>query len=103
MRPAQIMMLMGGIAIGVTTLSIASVPLHRAVKDDTAIYQNLSEIRVEKQGRPNFDQDIQKLSQLEDNYQERLPSLAEHPRLKGPMKRVSQQKYSPSKKLSSSQ
>jgi hypothetical protein len=89
----RLMILACGIVIGATSLSIASVPLHRAVKDDTAIYQNLSEIRAAKASKPNFDDDIHRLSQLEDNYQERLPSLAAHPRLKGPMKRVSQQQY----------
>ncbi|OFZ55039.1 MAG: hypothetical protein A2428_14450 [Bdellovibrionales bacterium RIFOXYC1_FULL_54_43] len=86
-----------GAMIGLTTLSVAmgSVPGRRANKitDDTAIYQSLSEIRVPRQGRINFDQDIARLSNIESGYRENLPALAKRPALQGPMKRIAQQKY----------
>ena len=79
---------------GLTTLSIAmgAVPSGR-VTDDTAIYQHLSEIKVSKDGRPNFDGDIQRLSSLEPAYREKLPALSRDPRLTGPMKRIANQPY----------
>jgi hypothetical protein len=81
--------------LGLTGLSIAlgSVPTGGRVTDDTAIYQNLSEIRVARQADLNFDGDIARLSALEGNYREKLPSLAQNPRLRGPIQRISQQKY----------
>jgi hypothetical protein len=84
-----------GLLIGLTALTIskASVPTRDRITDDTAIYQNLSEIRVKKEAKIDFDSQISRLSQLEGRYQEKLPSLSQHPRLKGPVQRVSQQKY----------
>lgn len=84
-----------GAAVGLTVLSIAfgSVPSKNQITDDTAIYQNLSEIRAQKQADLSFDSDIAQLARLERRYKEKLPSLAERPELKGPMKRISQQNY----------
>lgn len=86
-----------GAVMGLTSLSLSfalgSVPTRGRVTDDTAIYQNLSEIRVAKQGRLDFDSDINRLSALEGRYRENLPTLSSSPALNGPMKRVSQQKY----------
>jgi len=78
-----------GLIVGMTMLSMAlgSVPRTGRVTDDTAIYDNLSEIRVRKQAKIDFDQDISRLSALEERYQERLP------RLRGPIQRIQQQKY----------
>ena len=92
------MKLMWGISgtlIGLTTLSLAlgSVPGKMHVTDDTAIYQRLSEIKVARETRPNFDGDIARLSDLEPRYREKLPSVASDPRLAGPMKRISSQSY----------
>ncbi len=70
-------------------------PASLAVSDDTALYQNLSEITVQKQGRMSFDQDIQKLAAIAPRYKENLP--AADLRLQAPMKRVAAQKYSPSR------
>lgn len=83
-----------GLLVGLTTLSIAlgSIPNGR-ITDDTVIYQNLSEIRVAKEAAPDFDSDVARLSNLEGRYREQLPSLANNPRLVGPMKRISTQKY----------
>ncbi len=90
------MFFLSGTVVGLTTLSIAlgSVPTgHSQVTDDTALYQRLSEIRVPKGAALNFDGDIARLSQLEGSYRESLPTLSQNPRLIGPMKRISSQKY----------
>ena len=84
------------VVIGLTSLSIAmgAVPTGRSVvTDDTAIYQRLSEIKVARESKPNFDGDIARLNGLEPAYRERLPSIAKDPRLAGPMKRISSQQY----------
>ncbi len=100
-----------GLFAGLTILSItkASVPLmsgpgvsKNAVTDDTALYQRLSEIHIKKELKLNFDSDIQQLARLEGRYQEKLPSLAQHPRLKSAMQRISQSKYHYSGKPSGS-
>lgn len=78
-----------GTLIGATILSIAfgSVPKKGQITDDSAIYQNLSDIRVPKAPKIDFDADIARLNQMEDRYKEKLPSL------KAPMERVAKQKY----------
>lgn len=94
------MWVLSGSCVGalLATLSIAlgSVPKSEQVTNDTALYQELSELRVRKEPAPNFDSEIARLSALEGRYQERLPDLASHPRLAGPMKRLSGRKYQPS-------
>lgn len=95
----KLMWFFGGLVIGLTALSItrASVPsVRNRITDDTAIYQRLSEIRVRKEAKIDFDADINRLAQLEGRYQEKLPSLSQHPRLKAPLKRVANEKYRPS-------
>ena len=84
----------GGLLLGLTTLSItrASVPAKSHVTDDTSIYQNLSEIRVPKQGKINFDSEIAQLSEKESRFQEKLP-LTQHSQLKTAIQRVSKAKY----------
>ncbi len=92
-----------GIALGAVSFTLArgsvppssslSAPAPLKVTDDTAIYQNLSEIKVRKQQKPSFDQDIDRLAKMERRYQERLPSLKDDPKLQGPMKRISAQGY----------
>ena len=82
-----------GALIGLTTLSISLASVPKRVTDDTAIYQNLSEIRVPKGTRPNFDAEIARLSNLEGRYREKLPALSRRAQLKGPMQRIAQQKY----------
>ena len=91
----KFLMLSSVAVMGLTTLSVAmgSVPSRSRVTDDTAIYQNLSEIRVGKEVNLNFDSDIARLSASEGQYREKLPALSQHPRLRAPMKRVAQQKY----------
>jgi hypothetical protein len=91
----KLLWFMCGVMAGATTLSLslAAVPFQGRVTDDTAIYQNLSELRVARQGDLNFDSDIAQLSKLEHRYHEKLPTLRSDQRLQGAMKRISQQKY----------
>jgi len=92
--PSKLKWFTCGALVGLTSLSIslASVPRNR-ITDDTAIYQNLSEIRVPKAGSINFDSDLMKLSAAEFRYKEKLPSLASKSSLRGPIKRISVKKY----------
>lgn len=83
-----------GAVIGFVVLSIAlaSVPRKGQITDDTAIYQDMSEIRVPREAKPNFDGDIQKLSNLESHYHEKLP-LNQNPKTKNALTRVNQRPY----------
>jgi hypothetical protein len=76
----------------ILSIALASVPKRNRITDDTAIYQSLSEISVPRESSPNFDGDIQKLSNLEPRYREKLP-LAQQPRIKAPLRRVSKKAY----------
>ncbi len=80
----------GGLMIGVMILSIskASVPPAGA-----AIDQRLSEIRVPKEGKIDFDASIKELSQEESRFKEKLPTFRDSSRLEGPMKRIAAKKY----------
>jgi hypothetical protein len=69
------------IALSGLPMVLASVPRHR--DNDTAIYQNLREIRVSKVKSINFDSDIQRLSAQEKSHREALPL-----RISAPMDRV---------------
>ena len=92
----KLMWIVCGAVVSMTSLSIAMgavPPARTVVTDDTAIYQHLSEIKVSRESRPNFDGDIARLSQLEPAYREKLPSLSKDPRLTGPMKRIAKQHY----------
>lgn len=96
--PMKWMLFACGFVMGLASLSVAmgSVPKAKGlsrVTDDTAIYQSLSEIRVAKQGKINFDSEIAQLNRIENRYQEKLPDLAQNSKLRAPMKRISQQKY----------
>ena len=51
-----------------------------AITNDTALYQNLSEIQVGKERTPNFDSDISRLSQMEGRYREQ-PKLNQQRRV----------------------
>lgn len=76
----------GATSIATASLSIAfaSVPSRTRVTDDTALYQNISEIHVKHEGKVDFDSDIERLSRIEPRYQERLGN---------PSKRIQAQKY----------
>jgi hypothetical protein len=51
-----------------------------SITNDTAIYQNLSEIQANKEHSPNFDSDISSLSKMEGRYRER-PQLTSQRRV----------------------
>jgi hypothetical protein len=71
----QLLWFTGGALCGLAMLSISKASVAPSqVTDDTAIYQNLSEIQVTKERAPNFDGDISKLSQMENRYQDKLPN-----------------------------
>jgi hypothetical protein len=84
-----------GVLAGLTGLSfaLASVPKANRVTDDTAIYQNMSEIRVQKQADLDFDGDIARLSAIEERYHEELPSLSESPRARASIHRIAKRKH----------
>ena len=95
MRMQKTVWFLGGMLSGLTALTItrASVPVTGNVTDDTALYQRLSEIHVKKEAKIDFDSDINNLAQVENRYQERLPSITQQRRLKKPIHRVAQQNY----------
>lgn len=67
---------------------LASVPRSKGISSDTAIYQNLHEIKVTKAKSINFDADIARLSAQEKSHREPLPL-----RISAPMNRVMQTPY----------
>jgi hypothetical protein len=80
-RTKQLVWFTSGALCGLAMLSIckaSNAPVPSAVTDDTAIYQNLSEIQIHKESAPNFDSDISNLSKLEGRYQDR-PALRQRP------------------------
>lgn len=81
-----------GAVFGLTTLSIAfgAVPRKGRVMEDSALVQNLSEIRVSKERGLNVDPEIERLNALEGRYRENLPALA---RVRAPMNRIETRKY----------
>ena len=83
-----------GMWVGLTILSFAkaSVPSGGKLTDDTAIYQNLSEINVKKEAKIDFDSDLGHLAQLEGKYREGLPT-SKHSRVKKALQRISDQQY----------
>ena len=84
--------IVGGMA-GLLSLSAAFASVPKNVTNDTALYQNLSEIKVTREKELNFDRDIAQLASAEGNYRERLPGSTVHSRLKAPMHRISQKPY----------
>jgi hypothetical protein len=83
-----------GMWVGLTVLSFAkaSVPSGSRMTDDTAIYQNLSEIHVKKEAKLDFDSDLGHLAQSEDGYREGLP-VSKSPRIKKSLARIAELKY----------
>jgi hypothetical protein len=89
-RLKQLLWFSGGALCGLAMLTISKASVAPSqVTDDTAIYQNLSEIQVTKERTPNFDSDISRLSQMEGRYQEKLPG-GKRVAAKAPIKRVGQ-------------
>ena len=80
-RTKQLVWFTSGALCGLAMLSIckaSNVPNN--VTDDTAIYQNLSEIQIKKENAPNFDSDISNLSRMEGRYKDK-PVLKQQPRV----------------------
>lgn len=65
---------------------VASVP--RSSENDTAIYTNLHEIKVQKVKSLSFDSDLDRLSAQEKKHREALPA-----RISAPMERVMNTPY----------
>lgn len=84
------------LSLSTFSASFGSVPPAGQNTNDTAIYQNMSEITVPRQGKITFDSDLQRLNQMEPKFHERLPRLADRPELARPIHRISTQKYVPS-------
>lgn len=85
-----------GLVMGLTGLTLAkgAVPLHGRVSDDTALYQNLSEIRVGKTRSLNTESEIARLASLEHRYPEgSLPRISEHQRVRPVLDRISKTHY----------
>lgn len=81
----QIFAFIGGFIVGLTalTLSMGSVdietPNTQEITDDTALYQEMSEIRTKRTRDRNFEGDVNRLSLMEGGYQERLPLPEDRP------------------------
>lgn len=85
-----------GMIMGLTGLTIAkgAVPIRGRVSDDTALYQNLSEIRVSKTHGLSTESEIAKLASLEHRYpQASLPRVSQHERVKPVLDRISKTSY----------
>lgn len=86
-------MILAGFAFVASGSALAAVPKTGTISNDTALYQNLTEIKSAREHNPNFDRDLAVLSSIERRYRESLPSLVLHPRLKAPIQRVSAKQY----------
>ena len=88
----------GGVVLGLSALSMSQAAPFK-IKDDTALYQSLSDIRVQRQAELKTGHEVSRLAALESQYREDLPiarkSLRKHPRLKKVVQRVSQKRYLP--------
>lgn len=91
----------GGFALGLTILGLseASVPPVGQVTNDEIVLQNLSEARVKKVPKPNFDSDISKLAAQEGVHHESPAALASRPEFRGALRRLEAKKYTPSEQL----
>ena len=76
------------VSVAGVPMVLASVPRSSEISNDTAIYQNLHEIRIAKVKSLNFDSDIQRLSAQEKSHREALPL-----RISAPMERVNNTPY----------
>lgn len=91
----------GGFAVGLTALGLseASVPPVGQVTNDEIVLQNLSEARVKKLPKPNFDSDIARLAAQEGAHHENPATLASRPEFRGAVRRLEAKKYTPSESL----
>jgi len=82
-----------GLILGMAGVSQTDAATPKRIADDVAIYQNLREVRIRRTRPVNFDKDLKRLAGMEYRYQEKLPGLASHKRLRKPFKRVTGRKY----------
>ncbi len=87
------MWMISGFVLGTVTFSVGFAAVPKQPVADSAIYQELSEIRTQKQKDLSFDHDVAQLASTEERYRENLPSLSQNPRIKNPVQRVAQKKY----------
>lgn len=80
------------VAVASAPVVVASVPRSNQVTNDTAIYQNLHEIRFAKIKSLDFDSDISRLSAQEKRHRDAVPM-----RVSAPMERVMKTPYHPGK------
>lgn len=79
-----------------STTSLASVPRNSEIMNDTAIYQNLREIKAERIRRVDFSGDLKRLAQNEQAYHESFSKSARplaQPRITSPMARIESTPY----------
>jgi hypothetical protein len=86
------------IAVASAPVVVASVPRSNQITNDTAIYQNLHEIRLAKIKSLDFDSDISRLSAQEKRHRDAVPM-----RVSAPMDRVLKTPYHPGGSKSSEQ
>lgn len=82
--------------VGVQTTStraISSVSDPGRITRDAALYDRIKQLDLRKVPQPSFEDDLSRLSSQESRYREKLPGLAGHPRLQGPIKRLSAGTY----------
>jgi hypothetical protein len=82
-----------GFVASIIAPAFASIPRH--VTNDTALYQNLSEIRAQKTRDLNFDADVGRLASLEWQYKE---NLAGRSRMNSALSRIQKAKYRSSRR-----
>jgi hypothetical protein len=88
----KLLWLSAGVFAGISTVSLALGSV-RSGRDVSPLPQSVRELDIRKQEGLSFDRDLSHLSSLESRYQERLPQLSQHPRLKSPIKRVQSKSY----------
>lgn len=66
------------------------------IRDDSHLFHELGNIDIQKEIKIDFESDVSKLDRLEGKYKEKLSGLTRyesHPRLRGPIDRISRLKY----------
>ena len=90
----KIMWFVSGMMAGLAVLSVSMASIPKQVPSEIAHTQDLSEIRVEKTPEVSFDSELEKLSHLESQYKEKLPSRLNHPKIRKAAVRVQKKPYS---------
>lgn len=95
MKAKRLMKTVSLFMVSMVPAVLANVPKSTSISDDTAVYNNIQEIRVKKEKSLDFDSDIERLSAQEKSHRRALPL-----RVAAPMDRVMKTSYQPSKSLS---